>query len=87
MPANSRWDLIQRLKGQKAYCSQAEVAELKTRNEVQKIKHKKLAKEGVKNFPSSIGFIIKINNIELFNWKTMSFYGSCIKSGPLARFA
>jgi len=54
---------------------------------VQKRKHKKLEQERVKNFPTSVGFITKINNIQLFNWKTMSVYDSIIKSGPLARFA
>jgi hypothetical protein len=40
--------------------------ETKTRNEVQKRKHKKLEQERVKHFPTSVGFIIKMNNTELF---------------------
>jgi len=61
--------------------------ETETRNEVQKRKHKKLEQERVKNFPTSIGFIIKTNNIELFNWKTMYIYDGFIKSSPLTCFA
>jgi hypothetical protein len=53
----------------KTYCFQADVAKLKTKNHVKKRKHKKLEQERVKNFPTSNGFIIKINNIEVFYWK------------------
>jgi hypothetical protein len=48
--------------------------ETETRKEEKKRKHKRLEEqERVKNFPISIGFIIKINDIELFNWKTIVY--------------
>ena len=68
----------------KTYCFQADVAKLKTKNHVQKRKHKKLEQERVKNFPTSNGFIIKI---KCFIGKTMSIYDIFIKSDPLVSFA
>jgi hypothetical protein len=48
--------------------------ETETRNEVQKRKHVRLEEqERVKNVPISIGLIININNIKLFNWKTIVY--------------